>query len=368
VEAMGRDFLALAEGPAESGPLWKFSDRSAADFLAGYTREPRLQAILCSLWPLAGLPPAQLSAVQFAALWHTFHQQGGTCAVRGGMKVFGQALADVIIERGGTVSLRTPVQRILIDRRRATGVELGDGTRVACDAVIANVNPQDLFEQLLPGGEGPPLRYPPLDGTTSISAMQIHLGVEMPIDVPARTSFYHTTTDLSAAFADLQRAEPEFSSFVVTVLDQGDPDRVPAGKHMVVLMALQPYARGDHWNAPFDARRGPAYRTLPEYVALKDRIGDRLVQAAEAVIPGLGAHVVVRKVATPVTMERYTFNTGGAAFGWANIHQQCGANRPGPKTPVRGLYLAGHWTFPGSGVSAAMISGQLAANAALRAR
>ena len=104
---------------------------------------------------------------------------------------------------------------------------------------------------------------------------------------------------------------------------------------------------------------------LPDYLALKERLGDRLAEAAEAVVPGLRERTVFRKVATPITMERYTWNTGGAAFGWANIPLQCGALRPGPRAPLDGLFLAGHWTFPGTGVSAALVSGRLAAEALL---
>jgi all-trans-retinol 13,14-reductase len=135
---------------------------------------------------------------------------------------------------------------------------------------------------------------------------------------------------------------------------------------MIVLMALQPYSRPDWWNVPEEQRRSKAYRTLPEYMELKERLGDWLVAAAEGVIPGLSQATLARKVGTPMTMERYTFNTGGAGFGWANIPQQVGTLRPGPETPVRGLYQAGHWNFPGTGVSAALVSGRLAAEAALR--
>jgi phytoene dehydrogenase-like protein len=60
-------------------------------------------------------------------------------------------------------------------------------------------------------------------------------------------------------------------------------------------------------------------------------------------------------------MERYTFNAGGAAFGWANLPEQCGAYRPGPETPFRGLYMTGHYTFPGGSIAACLASGRLCA-------
>ncbi len=367
VETIGRSFLSLAEGPPSGGALEKFQFLTLANlFHSTGVRDSGLQAVLGALWPLLGLPASQVSAVQYAALWHTFHQQGGTCAVRGGMKQLGQALADTITERGGLVRMRTAVRRILRSRGRATGVELEDGTRVQAAKVIANCNPHDLFEQLIDQGNGRGPRYPALSFASSVSALQVHMCVAMEAPGPARTTFYSASGDSDRDYENLQREEPQFDSLVASVLSHGDPERAPGGKQIVLLMALQPYSRADGWQVPFEQRRGKEYRTLPEYLELKDRMGSRLAATAEAVLPGLNEQVVARKVGTPVTMERYTFNTMGAAFGWSNIPQQCGTLRPGPRSPVNNLYLAGHWNFPGSGVHAALVSGRLAAEAALR--
>jgi prolycopene isomerase len=274
-------------------------------------------------------------------------------------------MAEVVTEHGGTVETRVAVRNILRDRGRVLGVRLEDGRTLMAKAVISTASPADTFEELLAAEGQTPAGYPPLRGfVASISAMQVHLLVNGPVEVPARSSIVHTTYDLDELYVDLQRQEPDFGGFVVTVLDRGDTDRAPAGKHLVSLFTLSPYSRYDNWNAPFDARRGPEYRSLDAYSALRERLGDALVEAAEEVIPDLAAKTEARKIASPLTMERYTLNTGGAAFGWANIPEQAGPSRPGPETPFRGLYMAGHWTAPGGCIAAVLQSGRMAARAA----
>src|SRR5262249_1636114 len=66
---------------------------------------------------------------------------------------------------------------------RGAGVGPGGGPRAPGAAAPATVPPQALFAPCGRAGAGPPPPSPPLDGTTSISAMQIHLGVEMPVDM-----------------------------------------------------------------------------------------------------------------------------------------------------------------------------------------
>jgi prolycopene isomerase len=75
------------------------------------------------------------------------------------------------------------------------------------------------------------------------------------------------------------------------------------------------------------------------------------------VFPGLRDSLVFREVATPLAMERFCLNRGGAAYAWENTPAQTGGKRSPHITPIEGLFLAGHWTQPGSGSLRTIVSG-----------
>jgi prolycopene isomerase len=93
----------------------------------------------------------------------------------------------------------------------------------------------------------------------------------------------------------------------------------------------------------------------------KERDTERMLRAADARFPGLREHLRFTEGATPRTLERYTRNTGGAAYGFAVTPNQVGPGRPAVETEVAGLYLAGHWAQPGGGVYGVVASGTDAA-------
>jgi prolycopene isomerase len=66
-------------------------------------------------------------------------------------------------------------------------------------------------------------------------------------------------------------------------------------------------------------------------------------------IPGLKEHVLFIDAGSPATMEQYTSHKG-SAYGWDVTPAQTGADRLANKSPINGLYFAGHWSMPGEGI------------------
>jgi all-trans-retinol 13,14-reductase len=72
-------------------------------------------------------------------------------------------------------------------------------------------------------------------------------------------------------------------------------------------------------------------------------------------------------VATAETMQRYLNTPGGAVYGFAPVDSLLQTIKRGPKTPIRGLWLASAYTLSG-GYTGAMIGGAQAASSAMRQR
>ena len=135
-----------------------------------------------------------------------------------------------------------------------------------------------------------------------------------------------------------------------------DKEMVPDGKHVLDLIYMP---------APYEYFKKD---TKKEYIKLKEDISKRMIEAAENLIPDLGKHIIVKDVSTPLTYERYTGATEG---GWYDIDcspKQAIMGRIRNKTPIRGLYLTGAKTFPGSGMFGSIQAGLFTADSILRGR
>jgi all-trans-retinol 13,14-reductase len=115
----------------------------------------------------------------------------------------------------------------------------------------------------------------------------------------------------------------------------------------------------------WSARPGD-YRRDPSYLALKEELSAMLLDRALGAIPALrGAPVAWSELSTPLTQERYTRSTGGASYGLEPNTRQFGPRRPGTRTEIKGLFLAGAALAWGPGIEGSMSSGMHAAAALL---
>ncbi len=110
------------------------------------------------------------------------------------------------------------------------------------------------------------------------------------------------------------------------------------------------------WGTNDIHKRGDSYRKI------KEEIADKILDRAEDFFPGLKDSIEVMEIATPITMKRYTKNLNGAMVGWENTAQQSIFRRMRQKGPIKNLYMASAWAFPGGGVNGATMGGSMAAD------
>ena len=103
-----------------------------------------------------------------------------------------------------------------------------------------------------------------------------------------------------------------------------------------------------------------------EYQALKEKIGEGLIAAAERYIPDLSHHLDFVEYATPLSNEYRVKAVRGGLYGPDQTPDQVGPGRFSNFTAgIDGLFLVGAGTV-GGGVSPCVASGILAGNKAIR--
>jgi phytoene dehydrogenase-like protein len=98
------------------------------------------------------------------------------------------------------------------------------------------------------------------------------------------------------------------------------------------------------------------YHSIDDWPRHKAAVEKYLTDNLERVVPGFSDHVVVKLSASALTSYRFTFNHCGAMLGWEVSPDQLGEDRPDVIGPVDNLYLVGHWTQPGGGITPVMVS------------
>lgn len=147
--------------------------------------------------------------------------------------------------------------------------------------------------------------------------------------------------------------------FFLTVTTLKDPSKRYGRRHTLEAFAL---VTGDAFARWARTRSG---ERPPDYEALKQLVGDRMLRSIESVVPGLTSRVVFRAVGTPLTNVHYVAATNGSLYGTEKTRSQVGPFTYRARTPFRGLYLCGASTLS-HGVMGAALSGLVAAKAVSR--
>lgn len=334
---------------------WGFRTQSA--LLDATIRDPLLRAILSARCGNHGLPPSEVSLPLHASIER--HYLNGGYYPKGGAKAVSSAFVKALREHGGAIRLRSRVLQILMEGDRAAGVMLQGGEEIRARWVVSNADATTTYTKLLPPGTAPKEVRRARNMRMSTSALSLFAAVDMDLGAMGYDSgnyWWYRTADVDGTYRRMGQCLPgaDLEGLFLSVSSLKDPGLRRDGQHTLEMFTFVPHASFERWRNTASGDRGRAYR------ALKRELTDRMLVAAENVIPDLRRRLVFANLGTPLTNDHYCATPQGAVYGTAKTPWQVGPFSFSARGPVRNLLLCGASVIS-HGVGGAAASGLIAA-------
>lgn len=320
-------FLSLIE--PKSASLIRTRHWTVRNLLDTHFRDERLKALLSfPLFGNGGLPPSLMSAFAGAKIFTEFLLDGGYYPERT-MQDLPDALAMIFKASGGTLLCSHPVKKIETKDNKIRGVVLAASDFVPANCVVSSCDAMQTFSRLLsPSVITEDRRNLIHDMVPSLSMFVLYLGMDGHVGKsldPGTNLWFMPHYSIEDMYLRAQRRTPENVGEFMARLS-------PDGKTLLAFI-----------NAAFD--------TCTSWHSMKESLRESLIRRIEqSISPELSSHIIYSDSATPLTLQRYTLNQKGAAYGWACTPAQFAI--PGMRKPasIYGLYLTGHWTTHAQGI------------------
>jgi len=333
--------------------------KSAGDMLDNWFDSDPIKAVLGFDAVVGNLASPYTPGSAYVLLHHVFGETNGKSGVWGhaigGMGAIAQAMARAANEHGVRIDVRAAVREVIIERGRATGIVLEDGTPVRARVVIANVNPQHLFQVLMPREAVPSAmaaRMRTWKAGSGTFRMNVALSKLPEFSALPAAGDHHTSGIILApslsymdkAYRDCVRygwsRAPVIEMVIPSTLDDS---LAPPGAHVASLFCQHvapQFADGSSWDQH------------------RDIVADLMIDTVEAYAPGFKASVIGRQSLSPFDLERIFGLPNGDIFHGALTLDQLFSARPmlgyaDYRMPIPGLYLCGSGAHPGGGVTGA---------------
>ena len=354
--------------------LLEIFTKSAGDYLDGWFESAPIKAALGFDGVVGAYASPYTPGTAYVLLHHCFGEVNGKKGVWGhaigGMGAITQAMARACAEKGVAIHVDAAVTAVIVEKGRAVGAVLADGTSIRAPIVVSNLNPKLLFERLVDPAALPDDFRRRIGGWRNGSGtfrMNVALS-ELPsfTSLPGRTVADHHTAGIIMApsLAYMDRAfldarthgwstAPIVEMLIPSTLDDS---LAPPGQHVASL---------------FCQHVAPELPNGASWDDHRDEVADLMIATVDQAAPGFAASVLGRQIMSPLDLERTFGLLGGDIFHGQLGLDQIFSARPvlgnaDYRAPLPGLYMCGSGTHPGGGVTGA--PGHNAAREILRDR
>jgi phytoene desaturase len=324
------------------------ADRSVYAYAAARVRDERLRFAL-SFHPLfIGGDPFHVTSMYI--LVSHLEKEFGVHYAMGGVAAIAAAMAGVIAAQGGQLRLNADVDQIIVEKGRAVGVRLVDGSDMHADIVVSNADAGHTYDHLL--RQTPRKRWTPSKTASRRWSMSLFV-------------WYFGTKGTAQMWRDVGHhtilVGPRYREHIKDIFQRGvladdmslyvhrpsvtDPSVAPAGDDTFYVLSPVPHLgiNATNWNAEVETYKAKMLKILEERL-----------------LPGLTQHIGPQMVLTPEDFKSRYHSPYGAGFSIEPRILQSAYFRPhNISEEVAGLYLVGAGTHPGAGLPGVIASAEV---------
>lgn len=314
-----------------------------------YFRSPKLQQLFNRFATYNGSSPYETPAT-FALV--PFVEFGlGAWYARGGIYEIPKALEKLAREFGVEIKTNSQVEKIIVNDKKAVGIELEDGEVLESDAVVANSDAIETHRNLL----DEKFFSKKLDEREpSCSGFVLLLGAKKKFPQLAHHNIFFSDdykAEFDALFRDLRPATNPTTYICAT--SRTDETQAPDDSENLFVLVNAPYT-SDKFDWKSEAK---AYRDL--IIEKLENFG----------LEGLENSIEFEKIITPEDFESQYRTNRGSIYGVSSNGVFSAFLRvPNQSRQIRNLYFVGGATHPGGGMPLVLLSGKMAAEMIARSK
>jgi len=315
-----------------------------AGYASRFFKTPKLQMAFTFQDMYMGLSPYE-SPATYSLMQYT-ELSDGLYYPMGGMYRISETLTAIAEKLGVEFRYNAPVEKILVDRKRATGVVLSDGQTLTADIIVANADLGYVYRSLLPDEDAADR----IDRKEyGCSTLMFYWGLDKPYPQLGPHNLFFSG-DYRQGFEDIFKGltMPEQPNFYIHAPARFDPSAAPAGGDSLYVAVPVGHINEQ---APQD------------WSALQKQARAFVLQRLSGLgMTDLESHIRAEvSFAPPDWKDRYNL-TRGSAHGLSHKLTQMAYFRPHNRhSRYHNLYFVGASTHPGTGVPTVLVSAKLTA-------
>lgn len=347
--------MSFIYGYIEGGGDFRFNNSdflgcTYQELLEKYFTKSSLKAILSAQWGFVGSIPQEASALMMMTMMHNYYHEGAYYP-RGGAQSFSDQLASSIRRQGGEVKLNSEVVDFRFENGKIDRVRLQTGEEYKASLFISNFDAKHTVNSLIDFSGN--RKWKDFKNRInnkmkeSMSMFILYLALDIPGEELVDKIGWYYYKSLSELDKYNQSYFPGRDGYLINIPSVLDSSICPEDKS-VMIVYKEPekyYMEGE--DTDWDELRDVYEKKCLNFVN-------------QSILKNVEDYLEFKVSATPKTLYNYTYNSKGAAYGWAHTPAQLWNKRMPIESPVDNLLFAGHWTIPGGSVILAAISGWLA--------